>query len=114
MPRGRLLLVVGVALGAVLGLVLGLLIGYLAYRAPAFPRVDEVGGTVLTVSADGDTVAIRRADGTDESFQIPATPGEVEMLQRGESVRLDVVRFHDRAVVVGIEPESPTVSAEAP
>lgn len=102
MPRGRLVLLLGIGLGVVLGLVVGLLIGWATSREPSFPRVEEVTGTVLVVSGDGDAVAIRREDGTDESLQIPTTPGELESLQRGESVRLDVVRFRDRTVIVRI------------
>lgn len=57
---------------------------------------------MLAVSADGDAAAIRREDGTDESLQIPASPTEMELLQRGNTVRIGCRPVRDLAVIVGI------------
>ena len=92
------------ALGLICGLAVGLVLGYLAFHPGSGPRAEEIRGTVLLVAGDGDAVAFRRQDGTDESFQIPASPAGVGLLRRGAEVVLDVVRFEESTVIVRVRP----------
>jgi len=70
------------------------------------PRLDTFEATVVHVTADRDGIGVMREDGSQEGFElVGGTPGE-SLLERGESVLLDVAYLEDGTFVLRALPRS--------